>query len=96
MVAEELVADPVELVGGDAGGDVGADQLAGLRGQPAGDPHLLDRLGVLDLAAGEALGRGLVDVLGTGDLRGHGATGRHGAGGDRCCDRHAASVVSGT
>ena len=50
VVAQELVADPVELVGGDAGCDVGADQLAGLRGQPAGDPHPLDRLGVLDLA----------------------------------------------
>ena len=31
MVAEELVADAVELVGGDPGGDVGADQLAAPR-----------------------------------------------------------------
>ena len=35
MVAEELVADPVELVGRDAGSDVGADQLARLSRQPA-------------------------------------------------------------
>ena len=58
MVAEELVPDPVELIGGDTGHDVGADQLEGLRGESAGDPHPLDRLGVLDLLAREPLGRG--------------------------------------
>ena len=50
VVAEELVADPVELVGGHARHDVAADELAGLRGEPAGDAHPLDRVGVLDLA----------------------------------------------
>ena len=75
MVAEELVADPVELVGGDTGHDVRADELAGLRGQPAGHPHPGDRVGVLDLLAGEPLRRRAVDVLGAGDVRGHGTTG---------------------
>ena len=35
------------------GRDVRPDQLAGLGGEAAGDPHPGDRLGVLDLAAGE-------------------------------------------
>ena len=74
VVAEELVADPVELVGGHTWYDVGAHQLTGLGGEPAGDAHPLDRLGVLDLLAGEARGRGAVDVLGTGDVGGHDAT----------------------
>ena len=77
VVAEELVADPVELVGRHARGDVGAHQLAGLRGQPARDPHPRDRLLVLDLAAGERgrarAGRRTRDG-GSGRARGVGAT----------------------
>ena len=81
MVAEELVADPVELVGGDAGRDVGADQVAGLGGQLAGDAHPLDGVGVLDLRAGERRRAGLVDVLRPRDVRGHGTAGGDPSGG---------------
>ena len=58
VVEQELVADPVELVRGDAGGDVPADLGQRLRGDPAGDPHPLDRVGVLDLGSGVALRAG--------------------------------------
>ena len=91
MVAEELVADAVELVGGDTGYDVGADEVTGLGGEAAGDPHALDRLGVLDLLAGEPLRRRPVDVLRAGDVGGHGTTRRYLC---RGYDRHGASVVS--
>ena len=60
---------PVELVGGDAGRDVPADLGERLRRDPAGDPHPLDRVGVLDLRPGVAVGRGSADVLGAGDGR---------------------------
>src|ERR1035441_5259001 len=49
MVAEELVPDPVQFVGGDPGRDVPADLGEGLGGDTPGDPHSLDRLGVLDV-----------------------------------------------
>jgi hypothetical protein len=42
VVAQELVADPVELVGGHSRHDVRADELAGLGGQAAGDPQRRD------------------------------------------------------
>ena len=44
-----FVADPVQLVAGDAGADVGRDHLEHLGGQAAGDAHLLDLLGGLDM-----------------------------------------------
>ena len=78
VVAEELVADPVELVGGDAGHDVATDLLAGLRGEPARDAHPLDGLGVLDLGAGVGRRRLAVDVLGAHDVGGHGSARRQG------------------
>ena len=90
VVAEELVADPVELVGGDARRDVRADELARLRGQPAGDPHLRDGLGVLDLVAGERRGRRPVDVLRSRDRRrapGDAARSRPGRSRSRSCGR---------
>src|SRR3546814_3440068 len=77
VVAEELVPDPVELVGGDARRDVAAHLFSGLGAEPAGDPHLLDRLGVLDLIAGERRGRGLVDILRADDRGGDGAARRN-------------------
>ena len=70
MVDQELMADPVQLVGGDAGRDVPPDLGQCLRGEPAGHPHPLDRLGVLDVALAEARGTP-ADVLGAGDARGH-------------------------
>ena len=39
--------DPVELVGGDPGCDVSTDLGERLAGDPAGDAHPLDGLGVL-------------------------------------------------
>ena len=61
------MADPVQLVRGDARRHVPADFGEGLRGDPAGDPHLLDCLGVLDVTLAEARGAA-ADVLGAGDV----------------------------
>ena len=70
VVEQELVADPVELVGRDAGRDLRRrrlrQRLGGDRGRPA---HPLDRLGVLDLRTGEARRAGLADVLRSRDAR---------------------------
>ena len=44
----ELVADAVELVGGDAGRDMLADFDDGVGGDPSGHAHAGDRGGVLD------------------------------------------------
>jgi hypothetical protein len=82
VVAQELVADPVQLVGGHSRFDVRADELTGLGGEAAGDAHLRDGLGVLDLAAGEAFWSRLVDVLRTGDVGGHLAARGHGGSGN--------------
>ena len=43
-----------------------------LRGEPAGDAHPLDRVGVLHLGAGVARGALPTDVLGSRDVRRHG------------------------
>src|SRR5690606_19364990 len=95
VVAEELVTDAVEFVGGHPRDDVPPDLLARLGRQTSGDPHLLDRLVVLDLVAGEWRRRRLVDVLGTSDVGGDGAARRDPPGLDRCSGAgHAASVVS--
>ena len=45
VVAQELVADPVELVGGHARDDVGAHEVARLGSDPAGDAHPFDGVG---------------------------------------------------
>ena len=71
VVEQELVADPVDLVGGDAGGDDRGGRRHGLGGDPAGHPHPLDGLGVLDLGAVVARRRGPVDVLRPRDGRRH-------------------------
>ena len=83
MVEQELVADPVQLVGGDAGRDVAADLGHRLGRDPPGDAHPLDGVGVLDLRAAERRGRGLVDVLGPGDGGVRRAAGRAAPGSDR-------------
>ena len=54
VVAEELVHHPVDLVGGHARLAVLAGQHGRLRGQPAGNAHLLDRLRGLDVRSGPA------------------------------------------
>jgi hypothetical protein len=76
---QELVTDPVELVGRDAGLDVTAHLGQGLSSDPPGDAHALDGLGVLDV--GFAHPRGApAHVLGPGDVLGHDALRRNTAG----------------
>jgi hypothetical protein len=85
VVAQELVPDAVELVGGHARLHVRPDQLTRLGGQAGGEPDALDGVGVLDLGPGELLRRRLVDVLRPRDAGGHraarrdhgGSNGRH-------------------
>ena len=91
LVDEELVADPVQLVGGDARRHVAAHQLQRLRGDAAGVPHPLDGGGVLHLRSLVRRRGRPVDVLRARDARGNGATGGHHSRGD---GTHAASVVS--
>lgn len=79
MVAQELVADTVEFVGGDAGGDVATNEVAGLGGEGTGDPHAFDGVGVLHFAACVCRGGRPVDVLGAHDVLGHGPPSRDGA-----------------
>nr|BFF24190.1 hypothetical protein GCM10025732_21550 [Glycomyces mayteni] len=75
QVAQVLVGDGVDPVGGGArdGGLPGLHERVG--GDPARDPHLLDRLGVLDLGAGERGRAGLPDVLRAADRVGDAAAG---------------------
>src|SRR5699024_130878 len=80
VVADELVRDPVQLVGGDTGGNVAAHLLDGGCGQLAGLPHPLDHVRALHVAAAVRLGRLPVDVLGTPDRRRDRASRRDGGG----------------
>jgi hypothetical protein len=93
VVEQELVADSVDLVRGDAGRDDGGGRRHGLSGDAARDPHLLDRLRVLDLRAVVPSGLRLADVLRSGDRRGHGAAGRDLPGG-HACERQRHTVES--
>ena len=70
MIAEELMADLVQEVRGDAGRDIPADLLQCLGAEAARDPHRGDRLVVLDVLLTERWGR-LADILGTDDVRGN-------------------------
>ena len=63
MIAEELMADAVEFVGGDARHAVPAHLDQGISCDSAGTAHGLDGLGVLDLGSGVRRRCGLVDVL---------------------------------
>ena len=67
MVAQVLVRDPVELVGGHPRGDRLGGLGQGAGGQSARHPDPLDRLGVLDLRGRHALGTVVEHVLGTLD-----------------------------
>ena len=73
---EVLVTDPVQLVVGHARSNGPADLLQRLGGDPAGDAHLRDRLGVLHLRPGERRGRGSVDVFRPRDVPRHGTARR--------------------
>ena len=76
VVAQVLVADPVEFVGGDARRNGGARGGQRISRDATGDPHLLDRLGGLDVRLAGAGRRRLVDVFGTLDAGGHRTSGR--------------------
>jgi hypothetical protein len=69
VIEQELVSDPVQLVGGHPGLDVLTDFGQSLRRDPAGYAHPLDCLGVLDVALAHARGAA-ADVLGPGDMGG--------------------------
>ena len=69
MIAEELVADAVELVGRDTRNDVPTDLIERLGGQPAGHPHARDRVGVLDLGLAALVPVSLADIVGAFDVR---------------------------
>ena len=77
MVEHELVADPVDLVGRHPWGDDRGGGGEGLRGDPAGYPHPLDRLGVFDLGPGETFGGVAVDVVRPHDRRRDGPSWAH-------------------
>ena len=47
MVAQELVTNAIQFVGGDPGFDVGTNLGKCLGGEFAGGPHAFDRVGVL-------------------------------------------------
>jgi hypothetical protein len=49
VIDEELVPDPVQLIGGDPGRDMPADLFERAGGEPPGHPHPLDGLRVLDV-----------------------------------------------
>ena len=71
-----LVADAVELVGGDAGGDGLADLDQHLGRDAAGDAHALDLVGRANGARRPRVdGWPVSGVLGPGDAGGHGAAG---------------------
>jgi len=65
VIAQVLMADAVELIGGDPGHAVATHLDEGISGDAAGDSHRLDRLGILDLSARIGRRGRLVDVLGT-------------------------------
>src|SRR5690606_10056676 len=69
VVAQELVADPVEFVCGDAGLHVFADCLECVRSDPAGHPHGFDGLRGLHIPSDPFDGMFLTDVFGPGDGR---------------------------
>ena len=70
MRDEELVADAVEFLGGDARGDGCADGLDGPSGDTTGLADLRDGLGALDLRGGDALGAVVEHVFGALDVLG--------------------------
>ena len=76
VVAQELVADPIEFVRGDAGGHVRPDEFTCLRSQSASDPHLLDGFAVLHLRTCVRRRRRLIDVLGARNVGWHRAARR--------------------
>jgi hypothetical protein len=89
VVKHELVGDPIELIGGDAGCDRLGGALHRLRRDASGDPHLLDGLSVLDLRTGVPRGSRPIDILWPGDGGGDGTTSADGAWRDACIgDRH--------
>src|SRR5690606_6777115 len=92
VVAEERVHHPVDLVGGHPRLAVLTGELHRLRGEPAGDPHLLDRLRGLHVRTAILLRPFPPDVFGTRDVRRHGSRRRDRAGGKRSTDGHAASL----
>jgi hypothetical protein len=76
VIEEELVADAVQLVGRDAGRHVPAHLDQGLSRYPPGDPHALDRLGVLHVGLTDSGGPpadvfGAVNVCWDAALRGN-------------------------
>src|SRR5436190_10858672 len=71
VVAEEVVADPVDLVGRDTRLDDRGGFTHGLRGEPARDAHLLDDLRWLHVRARERGRERLADVLRSLDRSGH-------------------------
>jgi hypothetical protein len=73
VLDEELVPDPVEVIGGDAGRDDGLDGVERACGDPAGDPHCGDRLVGADHRAVVGEGCRLPDVLGRVDVIGNGS-----------------------
>jgi hypothetical protein len=66
MVGQEFMADPVQLVSCHAGRHVPADLRQGLCGDPSGNPHPLDGLGVLHVRLARARAAP-ADILRTGD-----------------------------
>jgi hypothetical protein len=79
MVEDELMADPVQLVGCHARRYVPAYLGKGLGGDSPGDPHAVDGLGILDVTLAEPRGAA-ADVLGPGDVGGDVALRRNPAG----------------
>ena len=67
MVAQVLVSDPVQLVRGHPWGDRLGGLGQGAGGQSTRHPDPLNRLSVLDLGGGHALGAVMEHVLGTLD-----------------------------
>src|SRR5690606_20973237 len=61
VIDDEVVAEPVELAGRDAGPDVGRDEVERLRGQPARPAHAVEALLAVNLD-GPPFRDGLVDV----------------------------------
>ena len=71
MVAQVLVGNPVQLIGAHPRGDRRGSLGQGAGGQSPRDPDPLDRLGILDLRGGHALGAVVEHVLGACDGRRH-------------------------
>jgi hypothetical protein len=74
--------DTVDLVRRDAGRDGSTGSLEGLSRDPTCDPHLLDRLGGLDVPSRVVSRPRLADVLRSGDRRGHCAARGDGGSGE--------------